>query len=440
MFEFKFPDVGEGVHEGKILQLKFKKGDNVHEGDILAVIETDKVVVEVPSPKSGTLNKYGAEEGQVINVGDVLAYIEIEGTDAISHDKEEVTEEPEEETAGVVGELELAKGAVLPASGEGLHDRSTEAIGLVPSRIKVLATPAARKVASDMNVDINKVIGTGPAGRVMKEDIIATARKLKPESKIERDMSEAKLSQELTKTVPPISGQKGSSSAEIIELSTMRKTIAQNMEESQRIPVAVVQDFTVIDELVKFRKEINEKSNIHITYQPFLIKALSAVLKKFPQLNTTYNPNKKEISYYKDINIGFAVDTEVGLIVPVIKNVERKSIIEISENMNELVSQAKNRAISIDDIRGGTFSITNYGPFGGVYGRPMIMPPQTAIIGIGRIYKTPVVNEFDEIYPAMVLPVSLTFDHRVIDGALAGSFITYFLKLLNNPGTLLVSM
>jgi pyruvate dehydrogenase E2 component (dihydrolipoamide acetyltransferase) len=424
-FEFKFPDVGEGIHEGKVLQWKAQINDNVKMGDILAIVETDKVVAEIPSPKDGKLIKQNAAEGQIIHVGEVLAVIEISG---------EVTQtEAVEEAATVIGQLETSKGMVLPSSGEGIYDKSPEIVTLSGRKDIVLATPVARKMAKDLGVDIANVKGTGPAGRIMKMDIQTTAQQVnKIIKKVEiKENPPVQVVQSVTQRAE-------SSEFKSSFLSTMRNTIAANMEVSQSIPVATISDYIEIDELVQLRKRLNEKEG-HFTFTPILIKLIAAALKKYPLLNSYYDPVKKEIKTFDSINIGFAVDTEAGLMVPTIKNVEKKSIIEINEEVKSLSEKAAKRTIAIDELRGGTISITNYGSLGGVFGSPKINPPQVAIIGIGRIHKTPYVKN-DEVIAANILPVSLVFDHRVIDGALAGKFISYFLQLANSPEKMFVSI
>jgi pyruvate dehydrogenase E2 component (dihydrolipoamide acetyltransferase) len=424
-YEFKFPDVGEGIHEGKVLQWKAQVNDNVKMGDILAIVETDKVVAEIPSPKDGKLIKQNVAEGQIIHVGEVLAVIEIMGEDKQT--------ETVEEAATVIGQLETAKGMVLPSSGEGLYDKSPESVSLSDKKDIVLATPVARKMAKDMGVDITKVKGTGPAARVMKIDIETAARQInKMETKT--DKSEPPV------ISPPPIILPGNENADYKSsfLSTIRNTIAINMEVSQAIPTATLSDYIEIDELVQLRKRLNEKEG-HFTFTPILIKLIAAAVKQYPIINSHYDPAKKEIKTFNAINIGFAVDTEAGLMAPVIKNVEKKSIIEINEEVRSLSEKAVKRIISLDDLRGGTISVTNYGSFGGVFGSPKIIPPQTAIVGIGRIHKTPYVKN-DEVIAANILPVSLVFDHRVIDGALAGKFISYFLKLANSPEKMLISI
>lgn len=457
IFEFKFPDIGEGVHEGKVLQLNFKNGDKIEEGNILATVETDKVVAEIPTPKSGVLKKFGANEGQIIHVGEVFAFIELEG-----NVKQE--EPKKEENAGVIGQLELSNGFVMPSSGEGIADKSVEAITLTGKK-QVLATPVARKMASDLGIDISKLTGSGPGGRIMKADISAASQttelsnntsqtmsisSLSGETKhstasitegfnpqIKKSTVDSEISKHSTADSIPIKQSQSSNDYTVIPMSVLRQTIARNMQESHSIPAAVIQDFVVIDELIKLRKRINDKLGEKISFQPFFIKALASALKKFPILNTNYDPVKQEIHQFKSINIGVAVDTEYGLMVPVIKNVESKSIYQINEEMKNLVDKAKKRTISLEDLKGGTFTVTNYGPFGGVYGKPMIMPPQTAIIGFGRMHEAPVVKD-GNIVVGNILPLSMPFDHRVVDGATAGSFLTYFMKLLNDVDLMMI--
>lgn len=425
IYEFKFPDIGEGIHEGKILKLTHKNGDTIEAGEIIAVVETDKVVADIPAPKDGVLQKYGASEGEEIQVGETLAFIEVS-------EKIEVKEKEFIEEAGsVVGEIEGPGETVLPAGNEG---RSTPTPSPAPANglnRKVLATPVARKLARDLNIDIAQIQGTGPNGRVMKDDILYYA---KTEHTLKPDITAIDSPPPVTQAAPPTGETK------VIEFSTIRKTIAENMEKSHAIPAFLIQDFTTIDALSNYRNNLKEEHGQRISFQPFFMKAMAAALKKYPILNATYDPQRKEAILYKDINIGIAVDTEDGLVVPVIKKIQTKSIVEINDEMMDLVERAKKRMLKLDDLRGGTISITNYGSFGGVYGRPMILAPQVTIIGFGRMHKMPVVNSKDEIVPALTLPVSMTCDHRVVDGAPAASFLTYFLSLLSNMNKLLITL
>jgi len=425
-FEFKFPDVGEGIHEGKILQWKVEVGQIVKVGDIIAVVETDKVVAEIPSPKDGKIIKLNGAEGQIIHVDDVLAVIEIEG--------EEKEVEIVEEASTVIGQLETAKGVVLPSSGEGRIDNAQETISLKTEREPVLATPVARKMAKDLGVDITKIKGTGPGGRIMKHDVQNAAEKLV--AKKEEPKAIPQQAPLASKILQPQTLD--TADFKVSPLSTMRSTIAVNMEISHNIPVATVSDYIEIDELVELRKKLNTEE-YHLTFTPILIKILASALKKYPLLNSHFDTTKREVKTFNSINIGFATNTEAGLVVPTLRNVEKKSITELNDEIKLLSQKAQNRTIQLEELKGGTISITNYGSFGGVYGMPKINPPQVAILGVGRIHKAPYVKN-DMVIPAYILPVTLVFDHRVIDGAYAGEFLSYFLKLANSPEKLFISL
>jgi pyruvate dehydrogenase E2 component (dihydrolipoamide acetyltransferase) len=415
LFEFKFPDIGEGIHEGKILQLKCKPQDVVREGDILAVVETDKVVAEIPSPWDGALVRYGAEEGQVIRVGETLAYIEAEKRKAVTKPEEAVS---------VVGKLDKGKETVLPASGEGIIDNSADDITLLDKKDGTLstvasATPVARKLAADSGVDIAKIRGSGPGGRVIKQDVL-----------------------KVTERKPPVV-EETFAAGTVQKLTTIRKTIAVNMEKSQKIPAAVVHESVVVDDLVALRKDLNEGTvNVdvpHLTYLPFFIKVTAASLGGFRRFNATFHPERDEIELHDRINIGFAVDTDEGLVVPVVRDADRLSVVEIQEEIARLTEAAKNRNITLAQLRGGTFTVSGYGSFGGTYGRPMIFPPQVAILGTGRIHQQPAVID-GAVVPGYVLPLSLVFDHRVIDGGYAARFLNQFMAFISRPSTLLVSL
>ena len=219
----------------------------------------------------------------------------------------------------------------------------------------------------------------------------------------------------------------------------LRKTIAHAMESSRKIPTATIFDMGVVDDLVELRAKVNHGRDIRVSLQPFFMKALATALRRYPVLNAHFNPVSEELTVFKDVNIGVAVNTEAGLMLPVIHNVENKTIRQIDTEMKEMVERAKGRQISIKNLRGGTFSLTNFGPFGGLFASPMIYPPQVAIIGAGRIHQAPMVVD-GTVRAAWVLPVSLAFDHRVVDGVPAAEFASYLLELLRGPQELFVSM
>ncbi len=430
MYEFKFPDVGEGVHEGTILQIKVPIGEKVEAGDILAVVETDKVTAEIPSSKDGIVKKYGFEEGQVIEVGQTLAYIEIEG-DGSDQPEPAKSEQVVEENANVVGELDLGDGSVLPASGEGMSDDSHENASLhsVTREKKVLATPLARKLAKSKGIDLSSVTGTGPAGRVTKTDIMNFNG---PVSETTASASKVPSPQVETRPVSILEDK-------IVPLTKLRQTIAKNMTASSQIPTATIHEEINFDKVVEWRKLINASSTERISYLPIIVKALSLTLKKFPEFNSTFDSEKGEVRQHGNVNMGIAMDNGSGLYVPVIKSAEAMTIGEISSQVKHYMEKVTSGSIAINDMRGGSFTISNYGVEGGLFANPLILPPQVAILGLGRVHKKPIVVD-DEIVPGYVLPISLVIDHRVLDGVPAGRFITYFKKLLENPHQLMMAM
>lgn len=439
MYKFKFADIGEGIHEGKLLKWMFKVGDEVKDGDTLFLVETDKVNAEIPSPVDGVMKKLLAEEGDTIHVGDVVVEID-DGEESESSegekekDKGTKTETVDEgkDMAGVVGELEVGED-VLESSDEKDEKEETT------SKKKTLATPVARKLAKDLGIDINTINGSGANGRVMKDDIYKASEKEETTKKEDTTKDTHKKSYSKDIDIPEI---KIDGEVERVKVSKMRKTIAENMVLSKSvIPHASSMDDFDVTELVKFRKEqklIAEKQDIKLTYMPFIIKAVTLALKEYPVLNSSYDMENEEIIMKQYYNIGIAVDTPEGLMVPVVKDADRKGILEISKDMNNLIEKSQDRKISLEDLRGGTFSITNYGAVGSTYGVPVIKYPEAAILGIGRITKKPVVVD-GEIVIRDIVPISLSIDHRIVDGADAGRFLNKIKEYLRDPMLLLLS-
>jgi pyruvate dehydrogenase E2 component (dihydrolipoamide acetyltransferase) len=429
---FNFPDIGEGITEGKILQWYVKKGQEVKTGDSLVKMETDKVVTDIPSPRDGTIINLFGKEGEIANVDAPLVELEIEGVSPeeaqkIAGDKPKPLEAKpiDEKGFGVVGTIEVAgDSAFLPAGSEGLP-----AIEKKPEcklTKKALASPVARAMAKDMGIDINNVPGTGPAGRVMKKDIQLFYEQI----------------QSGKAAASPITIEPQEPQVVYEPLSQIRKTIAKNMIRSKHnaAHMTVIEEVEV-SELVKLRE--NHKQNyidrgLKLSFLPFILKAVTQALKEFPSLNSQMDLENDRMILKKYFNIGIAVDTDDGLVVPVIRNVDKLSIAELSAQIMELADKARNRKLTLDDFKDGTFSVTNYGSIGGTFGVPVINYPQAAILGIGRILKTPVVKN-DEIAVGHVLPLSMSVDHRIVDGADAARFINRVTGLLKDPLSLLLA-
>lgn len=428
-FEFRFPDIGEGIREGTLMKWLVHEGENIEEGQSVAEVETDKVTTEIPSPRTGKVLELKFEEGDVIEVEDIFITIDISGEsdeeDAISElpEKQEVVEE---ETAGVVGEV-IASSELIPASTEGLVEDSKKSA----EKNKVLATPVARKMAKDLNVDITKIQGTGPNGRVMKEDI-AKAKDNVP-------LAEQNISKQEVKV--PKAQFSEEDNIERIPLTRIRKTIAEQMVVSRfTIPHTTAMDEIDITALDEFRSKYKDKlktEDIHLTYLPFIIKAVILILKEYPEFNSSFDMENQELLLKHFYHIGIATDTDRGLMVPVLRDADKKSIVDIAREIEDLSSRAKNNKSELNELKGSTFSITNFGSIGGLFGIPIINYPESAILGIGRIVKKPIVKN-DEIVIAKVLPLSLSYDHRIIDGASGARFLNLLSELLSDPEVLLL--
>ncbi len=455
-YEFKFPDIGEGLTEGKILEFRVDPGDPVVAGDILAIVETDKVVAEIQSPKSGVLLRFGAAAGTRIRVGETLAYIDLgdgDGTGAAGGASlaggDGAPPNGKRQHQALVGTLDAAASTLPPSAETGAAGAGEESAAAGTGQAAApLVTPAARRLARELNVDLARVRPSGAGGRIVRKDIEQAAAGL-PET----DAAPAGPRPAAAPLVPVVGGSDFAFPliddplvtpahlplGQTVELTILRKTIAHTMETSHKIPTATIFDLGIVDDLVEVRNKVNARREVRVSFQPFFMKALATALRGYPVLNAHFNPVSEELTVFKDINIGVAVNTEAGLMVPVIHNVENQTIRQIDQAMKTMVDRAKSRAIRIEDLRGGTFSLTNFGPFGGLYASPMIQPPQVAIIGAGRIHQAPMVVN-GSVRPAWVLPVSLAFDHRVVDGVPAAEFASYFLELLRMPQELFVSM
>ena len=404
MFEFKFPDIGEGITEGNLLKWKVKVGDKVKQDQSLAEIETDKAVADIPSPVSGTVLKLHFKEHETIKVGDILITIADKG-------EKEIKKETIKKSVSVVGELEESEEDI------------PEVKSVKQSYIKkIQALPSVRKLTKDLNIDITAIKGSGKNGMIIKSDIENLAK------------------QETKKTeIKVVKKYDFYGYIERIPLQGIRKTIAKNMSQSySTIPHVTHTDEADVTELVKLREKekLNaEKRNIKLTFLPFIIKAIILSLKNHSYVNSSLE--QEEIILKKYYNIGFAVDTPDGLLVPVIKNADSKSILEIAKEIYELAEKAKTRKIDLGDLKGSTFTITNVGSLGGIYSTPIINYPECAIIALGKIKKQPKIIDFN-IRIRDVLPLSFTFDHRIIDGAEAARFVNDIIKMLEDPDLLLL--
>lgn len=426
--EFIFPDVGEGISEGKLVKWNIKPGDKVEEDQIIGEIETDKAIVEMPSPYEGIIKELKVPVGGTIHVGEVLVVYEGDGEVEL----EKPVEKKARESVGIVGDVSTKASGVLPA---GLQGRKSSA----PSD-HIKAAPAARKLAKELKVELSAIKGSGPAGAITVKDVKATSPgETEPEKKTE---AEAPEDEKTEKKIRVVRKYDMYGYVKRVPLSMIRKTIAKTMSKSwKEIPHVTHMDEADVTELVEVRKtekEIAAEQGIHLTYLPFIMKAMMGALKKYPDFNASYDEENEELIIKEYYNIGFAVDTEAGLMVPVLKRSEQKTLMTLAKEMQDLAEAARSRKINIMDMQGGSITITNIGSLGGLYATPIIRPPEVAILGLGKIYDKIVPGKDGKPEVRKVMPISLSFDHRVLDGANAARFVSEIIRHLADPDILLV--
>jgi pyruvate dehydrogenase E2 component (dihydrolipoamide acetyltransferase) len=414
-FEFKFPDIGEGLTEGEIVRWLVKEGDEIKEGQPLVEVETDKALAEIPSPKTGVILKIMAKEKEIVKVGQVIVVIGEKG-EALA------ALPPRPKSVGVVGELEEAPEEVPAVAAKAEPAKPA----FVSEHVQ--ATPAVRALARESGVDINKVQGTGPGGRVLEKDV--------------RQFAEAKEKPvEPEKKIAKVKKYDLYGYVDRIPLRGVRRSIAKAMVKSKyTAPHVSAMDEADVTELWKIRekeKKAAEKKGIKLTILPFIIKAVLAGLSEHPYLNASLDDENEEVVLKKYLNIGLATDTPEGLMVPVVKNAKEKSIFDLAQELTQLAEKARNRTIDLADLKGGTFTITNYGAVRGIYGTPIINYPEVAILGIGKIQEMPVVRD-GKIVVRKILPLSISFDHRVVDGAEAARFLNTVIARLEDPDLILL--
>ena len=395
MQELRLPDIGEGIAEGEILKWLVKEGEKVSEEQPLVEVMTDKVNVQIPSPWAGTVARILVKEGDSVKVGQVILAID----------------------SGAGGQP-ASKQTGAPSPQPAQPDaRPAQAVGAAVEG--VLATPATRKLARELGVDISKVRGSGPTGRITEEDVrksgqgpASAPRALKPYE-------------------------------ERVPLRGLRKIVAERMSKSIHTTAQVTHvDEADMTELVTMRETFKgsaEKRGVKLTFLPFLIKAVIPALKEYPYVNASLDEQANEIVLKKSYNIGIATDTEAGLVVPVVKDADRKDVFEIAAEIQRLAAKARAGQLTLDDVHGSTFTITNQGSVGGLFATPIINYPESAILGTHKIAKRPLVRD-GKIEVRDVMYLSLSFDHRVLDGAYAARFMNKLIGIVEDPKLLLAEI
>ncbi|MCK7605767.1 2-oxo acid dehydrogenase subunit E2 [Geobacillus stearothermophilus] len=424
-FEFKLPDIGEGIHEGEIVKWFVKPGDEVNEDDVLCEVQNDKAVVEIPSPVKGKVLEILVPEGTVATVGQTLVTFDAPGYENMTFKGQEQEEAKKEEKTETVSKEEKVD-AVAPNAPAAEAEAD-------PNR-RVIAMPSVRKYAREKGVDIRLVQGTGKNGRVLKEDIdafLAGGAKPAPAAAEEK--------------AAPAAAKPAATEGEFPEtrekMSGIRRAIAKAMVHSKHTaPHVTLMDEADVTKLVAHRKKfkaIAAEKGIKLTFLPYVVKALVSALREYPVLNTSIDDEKEEIIQKHYYNIGIAADTDRGLLVPVIKHADRKPIFALAQEINELAEKARNGKLTPGEMKGASCTITNIGSAGGQWFTPVINHPEVAILGIGRIAEKPIVRD-GEIVAAPMLALSLSFDHRMIDGATAQKALNHIKRLLSDPELLLM--
>ncbi|WP_336362539.1 dihydrolipoamide acetyltransferase family protein [Halalkalicoccus salilacus] len=532
--EFKLPDVGEGVAEGEIVRWLVEPGDEVSEDQPVAEVETDKAVVEVPSPVDGSVKELLAEEGEVVPVGDVIITFEVEGEEPAEEEESEPEAGESTDREGKREPTEIdGKPAVTRAdAGEDRRAAGTEDEEAPTGSKRVFAPPNVRRLARELGIDVSSVEGSGPGGRISEDDVRAAAEGDEDEPEVEESekgprglesavsrsgeregtqQSEAadrertlaapatrRLAEEQgvdLNAVPTDETRDGepfvtpeavreyaearrAAPTDTAEAATagaeaetgprereerepyrgIRRTIGRQMEHSKyTAPHVTHHDTAQVERLVDARRELKaiaEERGVRLTYMPFVMKAIVAALKQHPYLNSSLDEESEEVVVKNYYNVGIAVATDAGLMVPVVEDVDEKGLLQLASEVNELAQKARERSISREEMQGGTFTITNFGAIGGEYATPIINHPEVAILGLGELRERPIVEDGEgetpkasrgasgetasRVVPAHTLPLSLSIDHRIVDGAVAAEFTNTLVEYLENPNLLLL--
>ncbi|MBU9788223.1 2-oxo acid dehydrogenase subunit E2 [Lentilactobacillus sp. IMAU92037] len=437
-YKFKLPEMGEGITEGEIAAWDVKVGDKVKEDDVLVEIQNDKSVQEMPSPVAGTIKSIDKKEGETAEVGDVLVTID-DGSPDTGDDTTPKEAAPAKEEAAPAPAKEEAPAPAAPAPAATV---TAPPAASNPNAI-VKAMPSVRQYARDKGVDITAVPATGNHGQVTKADIdnfnpTAAPAAAPAEKAPEAAPVQTRASGQAVK--PWKSGEPDLETRE--PMSMMRKTIAKAMRTSKDISPHVTSfDDVEVSALMANRKKYKQMAadqDIHLTFLPYIVKAIVAVMKKYPEFNASIDDSTQEIVYKHYYNVGIATNTDHGLYVPNIKNADSKGMFEIAKEIRENSQAAYDNKLKADTMQGGSITISNVGSIGGGWFTPVINQPEVAILGVGKIAKEPIVDEDGEIKVGNMMKLSLSYDHRLIDGALAQNALNYMNQLLHDPAMLLM--
>ena len=481
--EIKVPDLGEGIESGDVLEVFVSEGEIIEKDQSVVELETDKATLSVPSSAAGKVTKVSVQSGETVAVGAVLVEVEAAAgveeeatpppteTVSASEEKTEAAAEPapEEPEPAAAPEPEATPAAVTPTPVPPAPvapapvpptppvapppAATPKAAAPVPTPAaktdgNVAAGPAIRRFAREVGVDLAGVTGSGEAGRITREDILNAVRQANRGGTVTQTSTAPSASSSSAATTSSVTlsatgEQDNWGPVRVERMSRMRKTIAEQMHRSwSTVPRVTNFDDADITDLEEFRQSSKDDyaaQGIKLTTMPFLIKAVAMALRTNPALNANIDMEQGEIIYKEYVNLGIAVDTDRGLVVPNLRNTDRNSIPDIARQLSLLAENARTNNFTIDDTRGGTFTISNLGAIGGTYSTPIVNVPETAILLVGRSRKMPVVIG-DEIQVRLMMPLSLSYDHRLVDGATAARFLNEVIGYLKAPSRLLLAL
>ena len=416
--EIKLPDLGEGVVEGEILKILVSLGETISLDQPLMEVMTDKASMEISSSKEGVIKEIKAKPGDRVSVGQTVFVLELSG-------KTSAAAAPSHSSAPEIKKQAIEKTASTP------QDLTSKKIS-TPSELKkgvLLAAPPTRKLAGELDISLEQVKGTGERGQIIRDDLI---------QHIKETMSSKKVSSTPMKQALGVAFEKEDRREPLLGI---KRIMFETMTYSnQNLPHFTILEQAKVTNLVRLREEFKvqlAKQNLKITYLPFIMKAVLLCLKDFPLFNSLYDEEKAEIVYKKSSHLGFAVDTPQGLLVPVIHEAQSKSLLNLTRDIQSLAEEARKGEIARENLKGGTFTLTNLGSIGGISGTPIINPPQTAILGIYRLYKQ-LQKKGEKVEEEPYMNFSLTCDHRLIDGATAARFLKSLISRIEDPGLLIL--
>jgi pyruvate/2-oxoglutarate dehydrogenase complex dihydrolipoamide acyltransferase (E2) component len=410
---FRIPPIGEGVQEAELVAWKVNVGDRVVPGHPLMEVMTDKATSEVPAPFAGTITSLRALPGARLAIGDAVLSYTPAGEEA----------EGEPASAPPAPEARSVAAPARPARPNGSASPAPE-----PQPASPAASPATRQLARELGIDLATVAGSGPGGRVLIRDVAPHARP---------DGPKAQPTPAAVAPPPEAWGKPGTTRP----MQGLRRQIAERLAEAHRVvPQASLVEEVDVSALVRTRDELREpfaQAGIKLTYLPFFVRAAALALRDVPIVNASLDEPGERIVLHAGCHVGVAVDTPAGLVVPVVRDADRKDILALAREMSALAEGARRGALKLDDFRGGTFTVSSVGNIAGLFTAPMVTPPQAAILGIGRVIRRPVYDKSGHLVPADLIYLAVSFDHRVLDGGAAAAFAAALAKRLGSPAALL---